>query len=161
MRNKAFKFFVFAFLLFTIVSCAGTAITMANGKAWLSRESAPPEVNVDGIWLSKEFGGITLKQAQDSRDVSGSTLDGWNINGVVSGKKVFLFFSDEVRIVYSVVLTAESDKKLTGVWARELITEQSKTEPVLTAVSEKELTGVWARELINEQSKTEPVMLQR
>lgn len=132
MRNKVFKFFVLAFLLFTIVSCAGTPIiTMVDGKSWLSGKSAPPEANVDGIWLSKEFGGITLKQAQDSRDVSGSTMDGWNINGVVSGKRVFLFFSDEVRIVYSVVLTAVSEKELTGVWARELINEQSKTEPVM------------------------------
>jgi hypothetical protein len=138
MKNKVFKFFVLAFLLFTIVSCAGTPIIpMANGKAWLSSESAPPAVNVDGIWLPKNWGGITdwggmrLRQAQDSRDVSGSTVDGLKIDGVVSGKKVFLLFFDKDEIFYSAVLTAVSDKELTGVWARGLITEQSKTEPMM------------------------------
>lgn len=132
MRNKVIMLFVLLFLMFINLNCASTQrIPMANGHKWLSNETVSPAANVDGIWQSKDWGKVILIQAQNSRDVTGSTDDGWKINGVVSDKKVFLLFSDKDIISYSAILTAESDNKLTGVWARELITEQSTTMPLL------------------------------
>jgi hypothetical protein len=101
---------------------------MSSGKVWLSNPTASPEVNVDGVWDSKDWGSMTFRQMQGSKDISGSTADGWRIDGVVSGKKIYLIFSDNIKINYSAILNADSDNMLTGVWARELITERSQTK---------------------------------
>jgi len=101
-----------------------------EGKAWLTQNTAPAEVNVNGIWQSPEWGEINLIQAQGSNEVTGDG-DGWKIDGLVSGKKVFLLFSDKGRVNYSAVLTAESDSRLVGGYARALIEEKTKTKNML------------------------------
>ncbi len=102
-----------------------------QGKAWLDRNSEPASIDVNGVWQAKEWGGITLKQAEGSREVTGFTGDGWNIKGVVSGKKVFLLFCTRKSVEYSAELTAEGEKTLGGHYARGIMTEKSKTKPMM------------------------------
>jgi hypothetical protein len=85
-----------------------------EGRAWLDRNSASAEVNVSGVWSTESFGTVTLEQAQGRREINGDG-DGWRVDGVVSGRSVFLLFSGANRgIEYSAELTAERETLLTG-----------------------------------------------
>ena len=65
-----------------------------EGKAWLDSQKDPAEINVNGVWDSEEWGTFHLIQAEGSRDVSGNG-GGYEITGVVSGKRLFMLFSDK------------------------------------------------------------------
>ena len=71
-----------------------------TGKAWLDAHSEPAAVNVNGSWHEKDWGTVVLLQAEGSRDVTGDG-DGWAATGVVSGKQVFLLFSDKGTVAYT------------------------------------------------------------
>ncbi len=101
-----------------------------KGKAWLDAHKDPAEINVNGKWHAKEWGKITLIQAQGSRDVTGDG-DGWDITGVVSGKQVFLLFHHKGTVNYSAELTAEGDGKLNGAYSRGFMTEKTKHKSML------------------------------
>jgi len=132
MKREFMMSFILVFLLFLNINCASTPeISRASGNSWLSSQTAPPEAKVDGTWYSDDWGKITLTQTQGTQNVSGRVdPDGGIIDGVVTDKKVYLIFSYNAKIYYSAILTVASDNLLTGVWARELITERSKTEPM-------------------------------
>lgn len=98
-----------------------------EGKQWLAGYSEPAKVNVAGTWHAKEWGTITLVQAEGSRDVSGKG-DGYDITGVVNGNEACLLFSQRGGyIAYWARLTMEGDK-LNGGYAR---FGASKTKPML------------------------------
>jgi hypothetical protein len=97
-----------------------------EGKAWLAAKAEPAEINVAGAWHAGVWGRVILNQSQGSRDITG-TGDGWDILGVVSGKKVFLLFSHKGRIAYSAELSQEGSNSLAGNYADGLFTPKSKT----------------------------------
>ena len=96
-----------------------------KGKAWLAAHNDPAAINVKGDWYAKEWGKIILNQAEGSKDVTGSG-DGWEITGVVSGKQVFLLFSNRGRVTYSAELTSQSDGSLDGSYTRGFMGDKSK-----------------------------------
>ena len=100
-----------------------------KGKSWLAPHSEPAAINVNGSWHEKEWGQIVLIQAQGSRDVTGDG-DGWDINGVVSGKQVFLLFSHKGKVNYSAQLTSEGDASLNGFYSRGFMDEKKKHKPM-------------------------------
>ena len=84
-------------VLLIVALFAAVALSRGNrldkqGKEWLAGYNEPATVNVSGTWQAKEWGQITLVQAQGSRDVTGRG-DGWDITGVVSGNTAYLLFS--------------------------------------------------------------------
>ena len=84
-----------------------------QGKAWLDKQKDPVAINVSGVWES-EFGELRLDQATGSRDVSGSG-GGYNLAGVVSGKRLYLLFATKSGTVdYCAVVSSESDSILSG-----------------------------------------------
>jgi hypothetical protein len=101
-----------------------------KGKAWLGTHNDAAAINVNGSWHSKDWGTVTLIEAQGSRDVSGDG-DGWDITGVVSGKQVFLLFSQKGKVNYSAKLTSETETSLNGSYARGFLEEKSKVKPML------------------------------
>jgi hypothetical protein len=101
-----------------------------KGKAWLGAHSDAAAVNVNGSWHAKEWGTIVLRQAPDSRDLTGDG-DGWDITGVVSGKQVFLLFSHKAKVNYSAKLTSQDDNSLNGSYSRDFMSEKTKTKPML------------------------------
>ena len=101
-----------------------------KGKAWLGAHSDAAAVNVNGSWHAKEWGTIVLRQAPDSRDLTGDG-DGWDITGVVSGKQVFLLFSHKGKVNYSAKLTSQDDNSLNGSYSRDFMSEKTKTKPML------------------------------
>lgn len=100
-----------------------------KGKAWLDTHSEPAAVNVNGNWHEKDWGTVVLLQTEGSRDVTGDG-DGWAITGVVSGKKIFLLFSQKGTVAYTSELTWESDKSLNGSYANGFMGEKTKTRPM-------------------------------
>jgi serine/threonine protein kinase len=85
-----------------------------RGKAWLDAQKDPPAINVTGAWNSGEWGDLRLIQTQGSRDVSGDA-PGYELTGVVSGKRLFLLFHNgKGRVDYCATLGTEANNKLSG-----------------------------------------------
>jgi hypothetical protein len=101
-----------------------------KGKAWLGAHSESAAINVNGAWHAKEWGTIMLRQAPDSRDLTGDG-DGWDVTGVVSGKQVFLLFSHKGKVNYSAELTSQDDNSLKGSYSRGFMDEKTKHKPML------------------------------
>jgi hypothetical protein len=68
-------------------------------------------------------------EAQPGGGQTGSG-DGWNIDGVVSGNKVFLLFPSHGIVEYSAELAADAPNALNGAYARGVGLEGSKTKPM-------------------------------
>jgi hypothetical protein len=115
-------------LLFAVGLSAGDLNT--KGKAWLDPHTEAPAINVAGNWHAKEWGKIVLRQAPDSREVTGDG-DGWDISGVVSGKQVFLLFSNKGKVNYSAELTSQPDNSLNGTYARGFMSDGTKGKLII------------------------------
>lgn len=88
-----------------------------RGKAWLDAQKDPPAINVNGAWNSEVWGDFRLIQAQGGRNVSGDA-PGYELTGVVSGKRLFLLFhSGKGKVEYCATLNSEADNKLSGGYA--------------------------------------------
>jgi serine/threonine-protein kinase len=85
-----------------------------RGRAWLDAQKDPPAINVTGAWNSEEWGDLRLIQTQGRRDVSGDA-HGYELTGVVSGKRLFLLFhTGKGKVDYCATLNTEADNKLSG-----------------------------------------------
>src|SRR5882757_10761924 len=62
-----------------------------HGKAWLSDQVFPAEVNISGTWKCDDWGPSAF--AQTDRVVRGH-LGPYPVEGVVSGRKAYLLVSD-------------------------------------------------------------------
>ena len=120
---------LFLLLAVSVVLMLAVGLSAKNldtkGKAWLDAHSEAAAINVNGNWHAKEWGKVVLNQAQGSRDLTGRG-DGWDITGVVSGKQVFLLFSNRGTVVYSAELTSESDTSLNGSYSKGFMSEKTK-----------------------------------
>ncbi len=99
-----------------------------EGAEWLSRYSEAASTNITGEYTDKHWGKVSLSQAKGAREVTGRG-DGWDITGVVSGKKVYLLFADKGRINYSAELDIEG-QILVGNYASGMMTPKSKTRSI-------------------------------
>ena len=85
-----------------------------RGRAWLDAQKDPPAMNVTGSWNSEEWGDLRLIQTQGGRDVSGGA-PGYELRGVVSGKRLFLLFlNGKGKVDYCATLDTAADNKLSG-----------------------------------------------
>jgi hypothetical protein len=114
-------------LLFALSLSAGDLDT--KGKEWLGTHTDAAAINVNGSWHSKDWGTVTLRQTQDSREVTGDG-DGWDITGVVSGKQAFLLFSHKGKVTYTAELTSQADGSLNGSYAKGYMGEKTKAKPM-------------------------------
>jgi len=94
----------------------GAAKVEVEGKAWLDAQKDPPAMNVNGSWDSEEWGTFHLVQAEGSRDVSGNG-GGYEIVGVVSGKRLFMLFAEHHTVDYCATLSADKENSLTGTYS--------------------------------------------
>ena len=111
--KKIFLIFLLTVTSMVCYACGG-GVPLSNGLQWLANQTGEPSINVDGDWIASEWGKMTFSQCEGCRDVSGSTADGWNISGVVTGNKVSLLFFYEQEVDYSAILHAKSEDELTG-----------------------------------------------
>jgi hypothetical protein len=99
------------------------------GKTWLDGQTELAAINVNGTWHGSEWGDFILHQTQGSRELKGN-CDKWDINGVVSGNRVYLLFSSYGDVTYSAVLTAAGDKVLDGSYSKGLKAEDTNGKPM-------------------------------
>lgn len=128
MKKSLFLLLAVSVILILAVGLSAKNLD-TKGKAWLDAHSEAAAINVNGDWRAKEWGKIVLNQAQGSRDLTGRG-DGWDITGVVSGKQVFLLFSNHGTVVYSAELTSESDNSLNGSYSKGFMSENTKGKPM-------------------------------
>lgn len=94
----------------------GAAKVEVEGKAWLDAQKDPPAMNVNGSWDSEEWGNFHLVQAEGSRDVGGNG-GGYEIVGVVSGKRLFMLFAEHHTVDYCATLSPDGENSLTGTYS--------------------------------------------
>jgi hypothetical protein len=98
-----------------------------EGADWLGRFTEPAEINISGKYNEKDWGQIELNQPEGSREVTGK----WGsrvIKGVVSGRKAYLLFlKGNGKISYCAELDIESDHRLVGKYAYEIMKTKTKT----------------------------------
>jgi hypothetical protein len=87
-----------------------------EGKAWLDSQKDPAEINVNGAWDSDEWGSFHLNQSEGSREVSGNG-GGYEITGVVSGKRLFLLFFENHTVEYCATLSPNGENSLAGTYS--------------------------------------------
>lgn len=96
---------------------ADAAKVEGRGREWLDEQKDSPQVDVTGSWQSRDWGALTLTQAEGSRDVSGGT-DDYELTGVVSGKKLYLLFGKSSgSVAFCAILISESDGILNGTYS--------------------------------------------
>jgi hypothetical protein len=105
-----------------------------EGKAWLDVQKDPAAINVNGTWDSEEWGTFHLVQTEGSRDVSGNGA-GYEITGVVSGKRLFMLFVSRRALNYCATLSPNGENSLIGTYTnrRSLLHSgdcQEKTRPM-------------------------------
>jgi hypothetical protein len=110
------------FAVTLLVLCISFSMSLAaakvevEGKAWLDSQKDPAEMNVNGTWDSEEWGAFHLIQAEGSRDVSGNG-GGYDITGVVSGKRLFLLFSTRHTVDYCATVSPNGENSLAGTYS--------------------------------------------
>jgi hypothetical protein len=106
--------------LLLLCSSVPTSLTAAKveveGRAWLDDQKDPPAINVNGAWDSDEWGRLHLIQTKGSRDVSGNG-GGYEITGVVSGKRLFMIFATHQTVDYCAVLSPNGDDSFVGTYS--------------------------------------------
>jgi hypothetical protein len=114
---KQLTFAVTLLLLFiSFPTFLAAAKVEVEGKAWLDSQKDPADINVNGAWDSDDWGGFHLIQAQGSREVSGNG-GGYEIVGVVSGKRLFLLFSEKHTVEYCATLSPNGENSLAGTYS--------------------------------------------
>jgi hypothetical protein len=114
---KHLTFAVTLLLLFiSFPTFLAAAKVEVEGKAWLDSQKDPADINVNGAWDSDDWGGFHLIQAQGSREVSGNG-GGYEIVGVVSGKRLFLLFSEKHTVEYCATLSPNGENSLAGTYS--------------------------------------------
>lgn len=110
----------FAMTLLVLCVSLSTSLTAAKveveGKAWLDAQKDPPAINVNGAWDSEEWGAFRLFQTEGSREVSGNG-GGYQITGVVSGKRLFMLFSTNHTVEYCATLNSSGENSLAGTYS--------------------------------------------
>jgi hypothetical protein len=106
----------FLLLCVSFPTSLAAAKVEGEGKAWLDAQKDPPAMNVNGGWDSEEWGAFHLIQAEGSREVSGNG-GGYEITGVVSGKRLFVLFSEKDTVEYCATLNPNGENKLAGTYS--------------------------------------------
>jgi hypothetical protein len=106
----------FLLLYISFPTSLAAAKVEVEGKAWLDAQKDPPAMNVNGAWDSDEWGAFHLIQAEGSREVSGNG-GGYEITGVVSGKRLFMLFSSRRAVDYCATLSPNGENSLIGTYS--------------------------------------------
>ena len=86
-----------------------------GGRAWLSDQMLPPEINISGAWTSDDWGKADFVQTGNA--VRGRLGD-YPVEGVVSGGKAYLLASEGGWYQYSVILEMPDPALLLGYYSR-------------------------------------------
>jgi hypothetical protein len=105
--------------------------------AYLSQKrTAPPKMNIEGVWYSPQWGVVVLNQEPGGK-LEGIFQDYYTVNGVVSGKEAFITLIDDDWVEYTVELRRKNHEELTGFYSPSVpFSEKDATELVLKRIGE-------------------------
>ena len=112
--KSLFKSMALFLLVFAIMSCAG--LTREQTNQWLNSINGSSDINMTGKW---DAGGMVTggwgegNFIQEGRYFSG-TLGMYNVDGVVSGKEVYMAITSGSRAYYTARLRQFADGTITG-----------------------------------------------
>ncbi len=112
----------------------------ANEKAATAylaeKKSSPARTNIEGVWYSPDWGIILLNQEPGGR-LTGSFSGFYNVDGVVSGRNVYLTLTDDKWTEYTVELVAKGREKLVGNYSENVpFAADDQHEVVLTRIED-------------------------
>jgi hypothetical protein len=131
MRLFLTVFFILSFIL--VISCSHGALKQEEIDPWLNTISGgkPPDIDITGKWRDTQGTGVfTWGEGylrQEKNKITGVIGD-YNIEGVVSGKIVYLVFLYHGRVYYTARLEMSQDM-LTGNYFKANDKEQTKGYP--------------------------------
>ena len=106
MEASTMRSFLTLFLLLSLIFAISCAIRQKEIDPWLSTISGgkPPEIDITGRWRDTQGSGfftwVEGYLTQEQNKISGVIGD-YNINGVVSGKIVYLVFLYRGTVYYT------------------------------------------------------------
>ena len=115
MKQRTFAL-VLLLLCIAFPISLGAAKVEVEGKGRLDLQNQRPEINGKGAWDSRRWGDFHLNQAEGSREVSGNG-GGYEITGVVSGKRLFMLFSTRHTVDYCATLSPNGENSLAGTYS--------------------------------------------
>lgn len=129
---RSFLILFFTLSLIFVISCASGALKQIEIDPWLNTISGnkPAEIDITGKWIDAEesrFGWGEGYLRQEANKIRGSIGD-YNIEGVVSGKIVYLVFLYRGRVYYTARLEIFQDL-LTGNYFKANDKKQTKGYP--------------------------------
>jgi len=98
-----------------------------TGDNWLSDQSEPAGINIEGNWTSNDWGRASFSQA--GRRITG-TIGGYNVHGVASGDRAYLIIAQGDWYYYSAVLELQRPGLLTGRFSRAIPYVKSMGRPM-------------------------------
>ncbi len=99
-----------------------------SGRAWLSDQILPAEINISGSWRSRDWGDSFFSQTD--RAIQGN-LGNYPVEGVVSGAKAYLLASSGGGwFHYSVVLEMPAPNVLLGYYSRSIPYRSSNRQDI-------------------------------
>lgn len=109
---------------FSLTSCGflseGLTKNQAATTSYISgKKSAKPALNVEGVWYSPEWGIVVLDQQPDGT-LTGIFQDYYTVNGIVSGKNIYIALLDDEWTEYTVELTRKNREILTGFYSPDI-----------------------------------------
>ena len=131
MRSFSTVFFILPLIF--LISCSHGALKQEEINPWLNTISGgkPPEIDITGKWQdppeSSRFGWGEGYLRQEKNKISG-TIGVYNIEGVVSGKIVYLVFLYRGAVYYTARLEMSQDL-LAGNYFKASDKEQTKGYP--------------------------------
>lgn len=98
-----------------------------------SKKGGIARVNVEGLWYSPEWNMVVLNQ--EGSKVDGVFQDYYKVNGVVSGRHIYLVLTDDDWAEYTVQLTKQPNGDLKGFYSPDVpFSESSQHELTLKRV---------------------------
>jgi len=110
----------------------------ANARiAYLAeKKTAPAKTNIEGLWYSPEW-GIVLFNQEPGGKLQGIFQDYYHVDGVVSGKNIYLALIDDEWTEYTVQLHRDNYDTITGYWSAHIPFSEEDQQPLTLKRIEK------------------------
>lgn len=94
---------------------------VSDARTWLDLKNKPHEIDISGSWHADEWGNAHIRQ--NGNRVTG-TFGEYRLEGMVSGKDVYLLINYDNSVYYTAHLTAISENMLSGQYSGNTFVDQ-------------------------------------
>lgn len=112
---------LFYLLTLSFTAC-GPSIHIADARPWLHGKDKPAEIDITGQWGSSDWGSAHFSQ---NGNVLTGRLGDFSVEGVVSGKDIYLLITYDGSVYYTAHLSPVGDHALSGRYAEGTFVDQN------------------------------------